>query len=216
MRTRIAATAAAAALALVAGLAAVDAVPAARAGTSPAARAGTTALSTVYKTGTDTATGSTAASPGSPGSPSGTTGTTHPGDTIKWAPGGALTGPAHPGDTIKWVASYQNNTSQNASVNMTDPLTSAGAYVPGSLQLPADPIGGQSISPQYSADGGRDVAGRPAAGRRQRGWPDWYRPHGHAPGSASTSPHRRASRSPLPPATGTPWPGAGYVADSRW
>jgi hypothetical protein len=36
-----------------------------------------------------------------------------------------LTGPAHPGDTIKWVASYQNNTSQNASVNLTDPLTSA-------------------------------------------------------------------------------------------
>jgi hypothetical protein len=215
MRTRIAATAAAAALALVAGLAAVDAVPAARAGTSPAARAGTTALSTVYKTGTDTATGSTAASPGSPGSPSGTTGTTHPGDTIKWAPGGALTGPAHPGDTIKWVASYQNNTSQNASVNMTDPLTSAGAYVPGSLQLPADPIGGQSISPQYSADGGATwQAGPPPAGASGVGLTGAF-PRARA-GSASTSPPRRASRSPLPPATGTPWPGAGYVADSRW
>ena len=161
----------------------------------PMARAATTPVSTVYKTATDTSTGSTAASAD--------------------APGGALTRPAHPGDTIKWVASYQNNTSQNASVNMTDPLTSAGAYVPGSLQLPADPIGGQSISPQYSADGGATwQAGPSPAGASGVGL-SGTSPRARA-GSASTSPPRRASRSPLPPATGTPWPSAGYVADSRW
>ena len=124
----------------------------------PAARAATTPVSTVYKTATDTSTGSTAASAD--------------------APGGALT-------------------------------------VLGSLQLPADPIDGQSISPQYSADGGATwQAGPPPAGASGVGLTGTS-PRARA-GSASTSPPRRASRSPLPPATGTPWPGAGYVADSRW
>jgi uncharacterized repeat protein (TIGR01451 family) len=121
--------------------AALLAMPAA----APKASAATTAVSTVYKTGTDTAAGSTAASPD--------------------APGGQVTGTAHPGDTINWAVSYQNNTGDNAAVNLTDPLGTAGAYVPGSLKLPPSPDGAQPLAPQYSADNGASwQPGTPPAG----------------------------------------------------
>src|SRR4051812_30905878 len=76
----------------------------------------TTSVSTVYKTATNTTNGSTARSSD--------------------APGGAQVGTAKPGDILKWVVNYQNNTSADASVNLKDVLSNAGAYVPGSLQLP--------------------------------------------------------------------------------
>ena len=109
------------------------------------ASADTTGISTSYKTGTDLTNGSTASSSA--------------------APGGATTGTANPGDTIKWAVDYQNNTSGNASVDVKDPLTNAGTYVPGSLQLPpsADPT--HPFSSQFSTDGGATwQLGTPPAG----------------------------------------------------
>src|SRR5213079_2999469 len=77
-----------------------------------------TPVATLYKTGTDTSTKSRAASPGTPGSANGKAGLTRA------------------GHTIEWVVSYQNNTGSSAGVDVTDPLTAAGAYVPDSLELP--------------------------------------------------------------------------------
>ena len=103
-----------------------------------------TGVSTLYKTGTNTVNGSAAASAD--------------------APGGAKTGTAKPGDTLKWVVSYQNNTSENASVNLKDVISQAGAYVPGSLQLPPNPNGQSALTPQYTTDGGTTWAnGTPPA-----------------------------------------------------
>jgi uncharacterized repeat protein (TIGR01451 family) len=98
------------------------------------ADAATTTVSTLYKTASNTVNGSTASSSD--------------------APGGATTGTAKPGDTLKWVVSYQNNTSENASVNMKDVIANAGAYVPGSLQLPPNPNGVGALTPQFTTDGG--------------------------------------------------------------
>lgn len=99
----------------------------------------------MYKTGTDAATGSTAASAD--------------------APGGAVTGTAHPGDVISWVVSDQNNTGHSAAVNIKDPLGSAGDYVPGSLVLPPNPDEAQPFTPQYSTDNGATwQPGAPPAG----------------------------------------------------
>ncbi|WP_431246057.1 SpaA isopeptide-forming pilin-related protein [Leifsonia xyli] len=78
--------------------------------------AGNTAVSTLYKTATNTVNGSVAASLD--------------------APGGTKTGTAKPGDTIKWAVSYQNNTSAAATVDLKDVIANAGTYVNGSLQLP--------------------------------------------------------------------------------
>ncbi|WP_431221506.1 beta strand repeat-containing protein [Leifsonia xyli] len=98
------------------------------------ANAATTTVSTVYKTATESSTGSTARSSD--------------------APGGALVGTTRAGSSIRWVVSYQNNTSAPASANLTDILTSAGRYVPGSLQLPPNPNGAGTLAPQYSTDAG--------------------------------------------------------------
>ena len=95
--------------------------------TTGAATAATTPISTVTKSGTNLANGSTADS-------SGTTGT------------------AKPGDTIDWVVNYTNNTSDDGTVNVTDPITAGQTYVDGSLELPP------TLSPQISTNGG-DVTG---------------------------------------------------------
>ncbi|MEV8215356.1 prealbumin-like fold domain-containing protein [Leifsonia sp. NPDC077715] len=111
--------------------------------------AATTAFSTVHTTGSDTGNGSRAASPG--------------------APGGALTGTAAPGDTVNWVVSYQNETGKDASVDLTDGLASAGAYVAGSLVLPPDRSGGAgSVVPQYKTTGAW-TTGTPPAGSTPTG-----------------------------------------------
>src|SRR5690242_11492332 len=78
-----------------------------------AAIAATDSVSTLYKTGTDTTSGASAASPGTPGLSDGAVAVTREGNTIKWA------------------VDYQNNTAAVASVDIKDMLTSAGAYVPG-------------------------------------------------------------------------------------
>ncbi|MGO4595716.1 hypothetical protein AB4Z18_18025 [Leifsonia sp. 2TAF2] len=102
------------------------------------ANAATTGVSTIYKTATNTRTGSVAASSD--------------------APGGAKTGTARPGDKLKWVTNYQNNTTANASVNLKDVLTTAGTYVPGSLQLPPNQNAAGTFSPAYSTNGGTSWA----------------------------------------------------------
>lgn len=96
--------------------------------------AATTAVSTIFKTATNTTNGSVARSSD--------------------APGGAATGTAKPGDNLKWVVSYQNNTGENGSVNLKDVITTSGAYVPGSLQLPPNQNAEGAITPQYSTNGG--------------------------------------------------------------
>lgn len=94
----------------------------------------TTAASTTYKTATNETAASAAASSD--------------------APGGEKIGSAKPGDTLKWVVSYTNKTSANATVTLTDLLTNAGAYVPGSLEVPplANPKG--TSTPRYTTNGG--------------------------------------------------------------
>lgn len=96
--------------------------------------AGTSGASTIYKTGTNVTHGTHAASAD--------------------APGGEKKGTAKPGDELRWVVSYQNSTAAPASVSLTDVITNAGAYVPGSLQLPPNqnPVG--ALTPQFSTDGG--------------------------------------------------------------
>ncbi|RDV45894.1 hypothetical protein DOE76_05430 [Leifsonia sp. ku-ls] len=96
--------------------------------------AGTNGVSTLYKTGTNTTNGSVAASTG--------------------APGGAKTGTGKPGDTIDWVVDYRNETGKNGTVDLRDPLTNAGTYVPGSLKLPAAQIPGKPFAAQFSTNGG--------------------------------------------------------------
>ncbi|MET3565739.1 putative repeat protein (TIGR01451 family) [Leifsonia sp. 563] len=96
--------------------------------------AATTAVSTIFKTATNTTNGSVARSSD--------------------APGGAATGTAKPGDSLKWVVSYQNNTGENGSVNLKDVITTSGAYIPGSLQLPPNQNAEGAITPQYSTNGG--------------------------------------------------------------
>ncbi|ANF30610.1 hypothetical protein A0130_02015 [Leifsonia xyli] len=111
--------------------------------------AATTAFSTVTTTGSDVQNGSRAASSD--------------------APGGALTGTAAPGDTVRWVVPYQNETGSDASVDLTDGLTSAGAYVAGSLVLPPDRSGGTgSLVPQYRTTGAW-TSGTPPAGSAPTG-----------------------------------------------
>ncbi|WP_431219474.1 hypothetical protein [Leifsonia xyli] len=115
--------------------------------------AGNTAVSTLYKTATNTVNGSVAASLD--------------------APGGTKTGTAKPGDTIKWAVSYQNNTSAAATVDLKDVIANAGTYVNGSLQLPPNLNAVGSLSPQYTTNGGTSwVNGTPR--RRER-----PRLHGH-------------------------------------
>lgn len=107
--------------------------------------AGSSGVSTIHKTATNLSNGSIAASSD--------------------APGGEKTGTAKPGDQLRWVVSYQNETSANASVTLTDVLTEAGTYVPGSLQLPPsqNPVG--ALTPQFSVDGGTSWRpGSPPAG----------------------------------------------------
>ncbi|MDR6611411.1 hypothetical protein [Leifsonia sp. 1010] len=96
--------------------------------------AATTAVSTIFKTATNTTNGSVARSSD--------------------APGGAATGTAKPGDNLKWVVSYQNNTGENGSVNLKDVISSSGTYVPGSLQLPPNQNAEGAVTPQYSTNGG--------------------------------------------------------------
>ncbi|MBW8870776.1 MAG: hypothetical protein JF618_00885, partial [Leifsonia sp.] len=106
------------------------------------ANAATTGVSTIYKTATNTRTGSVAASSD--------------------APGGAKTGTARPNDLLKWVVNYQNNTTANASVNLKDVISTAGTYVPGSLQLPPNQNAAGTFSAQYSTNGGTSwVTGTP-------------------------------------------------------
>lgn len=106
--------------------------------------AATTAVSTLFQTAKNATNGSTAASSD--------------------APGGAKVGTAKPGDTLNWVVDYQNNTNAAASVNLKDPLTNAGTYVPGSLQLPPNANAAGTFTPQYSTDGGTTwAAGSPPA-----------------------------------------------------
>src|SRR3954469_9486503 len=94
----------------------------------------TTSVSTVYKTATNTTNGSAARSSD--------------------APGGAQVGTAKPGDVLKWMVNYQNNTNADAAVNLKDVFSSAGAYVPGSLQLPPNQNAVGAFTPQYSTNGG--------------------------------------------------------------
>ncbi|MFP3467084.1 hypothetical protein SB754_16425 [Leifsonia sp. SIMBA_070] len=101
-------------------------------------QATTTGVSTIYQTATNTTNGTTAASSD--------------------APGGVKTGTSKPGDTIKWVVNYQNSTGADASVNLKDPLTATGAYVPGSLQLPPNGNAVGTLTPQYSTNGGTSWA----------------------------------------------------------
>ncbi|MFF9564460.1 beta strand repeat-containing protein [Leifsonia sp. NPDC014704] len=123
------------------------------------ADAATTTVSTLYKTATNASNNSIAASSD--------------------APGGAKTGTAKPGDTLKWVVSYQNNTSANASVNMKDVIANAGAYVPGSLQLPPNPNGEGALAPQYSTDGGTTwTSGTPPANANGIGYVGTVVPQG--------------------------------------
>lgn len=123
--------------------------------------AATTATSTIYKTATNAADGSVAASSD--------------------APGGAKTGTAKPGDTLKWVVNSQNNTSAPASVNLKDVLSTSGAYVPGSLQIPPSVNAVGSLSPQYSVDGGSTwVTGTPPANANGVGFTGTAVPQGTA------------------------------------
>ncbi|MDR6970611.1 SpaA isopeptide-forming pilin-related protein [Leifsonia shinshuensis] len=114
--------------------AAVGVVAAALVAPPPLAAASTTALSTIQATGTDTENGSRAAAPD--------------------APGGPATGTARPGDTVSWVVGYQNNSDAPAEVSLTDVLTRAGTYVPGSLVLPPPSNPAGAVTPQYSTNGG--------------------------------------------------------------
>ncbi|SEH69787.1 MULTISPECIES: DUF11 domain-containing protein [unclassified Leifsonia] len=127
------------------GLAAILLVASAVAlGAQPAA-ADVTPVSTVYKTGTDPATGSSAASPGSPG--------------------GQRSGQTHPGDTIDWVMNYSNSTGADAAVDARDALTGAGTYVNGSLVVPPAQIPEEPFQAQYSSNGGGTwQQGAPPAG----------------------------------------------------
>lgn len=121
--------------------------------------AATTAVSTVFKTATNTTNGSTARSAD--------------------APGGAQTGTAKPGDNLKWVVSYQNNTGVNGSVNLKDVISSSGTYVPGSLQLPPNANAEGAITPQYSTNGGVTWAnGTPPANSNGLGFTGTVVPQG--------------------------------------
>ena len=123
------------------------------------AEASATSVSTIYKTATNVTNGSSAASSD--------------------APGGAKTGTAKPGDTLKWVVDYQNNTSANASVNLKDVITDAGAYVNGSLQLPPNQNAVGTIAPQYTTDGGTTWAtGAPPANANGVGFTGTLAPPG--------------------------------------
>lgn len=122
--------------------------------------AGTNGVSTIYKTARNTVDGSIAASAG--------------------APGGAKTGTAKPGDTLTWVVDYRNETSAVASVNLTDPLSAAGAYVPGSLQLPASQIPDQPFDAQFTTDGGASwQKGNPPANANGVGFTGGSAPSGN-------------------------------------
>ncbi|WP_285116677.1 SpaA isopeptide-forming pilin-related protein [Leifsonia sp. fls2-241-R2A-40a] len=100
-------------------------------------------LSTTYMTGTNLTGGSTASSAD--------------------APGGAKTGTAKPGDTLRWVVDYQNNAGGSAQVDLKDDLSTAGAYVPGSLQLPPDQNAAGTVTPQYLTPTAGWTAGAPSA-----------------------------------------------------
>ena len=108
--------------------------------------AGSNGVSTIYKTAKNRTNGSVAASPD--------------------APGGAKTGTGKPGDTIDWVVSYRNDTSRTGTVDLKDPLSKAGAYVPDSLRLPAAQIPGQPFAAQFSTE--VEAPGRPGRRRRMR------------------------------------------------
>ncbi|WP_155825384.1 DUF7507 domain-containing protein, partial [Leifsonia sp. 109] len=127
--------------------------------------AATTAVSTIFKTATNTTNGSVARSSD--------------------APGGAATGTAKPGDNLKWVVSYQNNTGENGSVDLRDTITSSGTYVPGSLQLPPNQNAAGEIKPQYSTDGGVSWApGTPPSNANGLGYTGTVVPQGTAQVSA--------------------------------
>src|SRR4051794_18601939 len=121
-------------------IASVAAVLAAAMAGQAAAIAASGSVATLYKTGTDTTSGDSAASPGAPGLPNGAVAVTRE------------------GNTIKWVVDYQNNTAAVASVDIKDVLTSAGAYVQGSLQLPP------GLEPQYTTNGSSWTTAEPPAG----------------------------------------------------
>lgn len=104
--------------------------------------AAATAVSTIYTTGSNVTNGTTASSTD--------------------APTRGATGTAKPGDTLKWVVPYQNNTSANATVNLKDDLSKAGAYVAGSLQLPPAQSVSGTVSAQYTT-GGAWTTGTPPA-----------------------------------------------------
>lgn len=127
---------------LVAGCAATGALVGVIAIPQYFSHAATTAVSTIYTTGSNPADGSTAASAD--------------------APKGAVTGTVKPGDTLNWVVPYQNNTSASATVNLKDDISKAGAYVPGSLQLPPTQSPAGTVSAQYTT-GGAWTPGTPPA-----------------------------------------------------
>ncbi|WP_431247513.1 hypothetical protein [Leifsonia xyli] len=134
----------------------------------------TTAVSTTYKTATNETTGSVAASSD--------------------APGGAKTGTAKPGDTIKWVISYANKTTANAAVTLTDLLTSAGTFIPGSLQLPPNP------NPKGSSRRStRRTAARPGSPARPPRGPTVSASPARSCRQARSSCHPRSPARPRPP-----------------
>lgn len=133
-----------------------------------------TGVSTLYKTATNETDGSTASSSD--------------------APGGATTGTAKPGDTLKWVVGYQNETSANATVSLTDLLTDAGTYIAGSLELPPNQNPSGTTSPQFSTDAGATwKQGDPPAGASGIGLSKTFAP----PGTQQLSPPFVATTSAL-------------------
>ncbi|MGO4653108.1 hypothetical protein AB4068_15600 [Arthrobacter sp. 2RAF22] len=127
--------AAAASLALVAGMIAAASLAALSA--APA-RAAVTALSTVTKSGVDQRNGSTADSSGKVGN-------------------------AAPGDTIRWVLDYANRSTSSAQVIITDPISAGQTYVPGSLAVPAG-VSPQHSADGTTWSSGAPVAGAKGVG----------------------------------------------------
>ena len=119
--------------------------------------AAATAVSTIYTTGSNASNGTTAASSD--------------------APKGVATGTAKPGDLLKWIVPYQNNTGANASVNLKDDLSKAGAFVAGSLQLPPAQSAAGGVTPQYTT-GGAWTTGLPPASATGVGFTATIAPQG--------------------------------------
>ncbi|MGO4535266.1 DUF7927 domain-containing protein [Leifsonia sp. 2MCAF36] len=135
--------------------------------------ASSTAPSTLYKTGVNLTSGSTASSADSPR--------------------GNLVGTAAPGDTLKWTISLLNSANANASVSVTDVTSDAGSYLPGSLELPPNPNPAGTLTPQHSTDGGASwKPGTPPPGATGIGFTGTLAP----PGTQQLSPPFTAVQPP--------------------